>query len=181
MTSQTDFSRVVIVSGYFNAIHAGHIEYMKAAKEFAGENGLVYCIVNSDYQSILKKKFSFVPENDRLAVMSAIKYVDKAFLSIDKDRTVNKTIQMICDTEEAKPTHCLNDGDVTENNKSPEEEVCKKNGIEMVYAGNDKIQSSSWILEASVKKAYEVMYPSKPQRRSVSFDFNVRAPATISA
>lgn len=36
--------RVVIVSGYFSPIHSGHIEYFRMAKEFVGENGIVYAI-----------------------------------------------------------------------------------------------------------------------------------------
>ena len=46
---------VVIISGYFNpGPHVGHLEYAKEAREIAGQDGLVYCIVNSDYQSNLK-------------------------------------------------------------------------------------------------------------------------------
>jgi len=150
--------KVVIISGYYNMLHEGHLEYCKLAKEFAGPDGILICIVNNDYQAILKKGFSFIPEQTRLAIMGAIKYVDKSVLSIDTDRTVCKTIQMLCDTEEFKPTHTVNGGDVTENSKCPEDEVCRKNGIELVYGFGDKIQSSSWILEASVKIAYEKMF-----------------------
>ncbi len=149
--------KVVVISGYFSPVHHGHCEYARMAKEFAGPDGYVYVIVNNDYQSILKKGFSFVPENDRLAVMSSLKYVDKAVLSIDKDRTVQATIQMICDTMTPRPTHFANGGDVTPG-KSPEDEVCAKNNIEMVFGLGDKVQSSSWILEKSVKDAYDLMF-----------------------
>ncbi len=150
--------KVVIISGYFVFCHRGHCEYAKLAKEYAGEDGLVYCIVNNDHQAKLKKGFSFIPEEDRLALMSSLKYIDKAFLSIDEDRTVCKTIQMICDTEFDKPTHFLNGGDVTSESKCPEEPVCKKNGLELVYGFGDKVQSTSWILDHSVKAAYNAMF-----------------------
>jgi len=147
--------KVVIVSGYFSPIHEGHIEYFRMAKEFAGPNGLVYVIVNSDYQSILKKKFSFVPENDRIAVIRAIRYVDQVVLSIDEDRTVCKTIEMLCKSEWCKhPTHFANGGDVTIISHCPEENICEQNCINLVYGLGDKIQSSSWILEKSIKEAY---------------------------
>jgi cytidyltransferase-like protein len=152
---------VVVVSLYASPIHHGHIEYLRNARELAGPNGLVYAIVNTDEQSILKKGFSFIPEQDRLAVISSSKYVDKAFLSIDKDRTCCKTIQMICDTEKYKPTICLNNADVNPNNPSPEEGVCIKNNIKMVYQETPKVQSSTWILEKSVKDAYEIMFKNK--------------------
>lgn len=149
--------KVIVISGYFNPCHEGHCEYAKLAKESVGEDGLVYCIVNNDRQAILKKGYSFVPEKDRLAIMGSLKFIDKAFLSVDTDRTVCKTIQMICDTEEFRPTHFANGGDVTVGNRCPEEDVCHKNGIELVYGFGDKIQSSSWILEKSVKDAYKTM------------------------
>ena len=104
----TQQKKVVIISGYFCPAHEGHIEYAKEAKELAGSDGIVYCIVNSDYQAELKKGFSFMPENDRLVVMGALKYVDKAYLSIDTDRTVCETIRMLYDMSEYKPTHFFN-------------------------------------------------------------------------
>jgi D-beta-D-heptose 7-phosphate kinase/D-beta-D-heptose 1-phosphate adenosyltransferase len=163
-TGMTEDRRVVVVSGYYNPIHQGHIEYFRLAKEFAGEDGLVYAIVNSDKQSILKKKFSFVPQQDRVAVVGAMKYVDRAILSIDDDRTVCKTIQMLCDSEfYAKPTHFANGGDVTTESSCPENDVCNINDITLVYGLGDKIQSSSWILEKSVKEAYQAMKPPRAQ------------------
>lgn len=151
--------RNVIISGYFNpGPHAGHIAYAKEARQLAGENGFVYCIVNSDYQAILKKGYSFIPENDRLAAMGALKYVDKAVVSIDKDRTVCETIKMLHETEPVKPTVFYNSGDVTPEKPCAETHVCKQFGIEIIYGGTPKIQSSSWILEDSVKLAYEKMY-----------------------
>jgi hypothetical protein len=77
-------------------------------------------------------------------------------ISIDKDRTVCKSIEFLC-TLENKPTFFCNGGDVTENNRCPEEDICKKNNIELVYGFGDKIQSSTWILEKSVKDAMKNM------------------------
>ena len=153
--------KIVVISGYFSPVHQGHVEYARMAKEFAGPDGLVYVIVNSDAQSLLKKKFSFVPEQDRLAVMGALRYVDAVFLSIDTDRTVCKTIEWICQNAPVKPTHFANGGDVTASAPCPEEPVCRAHGIELVYGLGDKIQSSSWILEASVKEAYTHMFGEK--------------------
>ena len=158
------YKRVVLVSGYYSPIHAGHIDYFRLAKEFAGTCGSVYAIVNSDEQSILKKKYSFVPQEDRLSVVGACRYVDKAILSIDFDRTVCATIKMICDMAKEEnhiyltPTHFLNGGDVTVSSSCPESSICELNNIELVYGLGEKIQSSSWILEKSVQEAYNIMY-----------------------
>ncbi len=152
--------KVVVISGHFQVIHFGHCELARMAKAFAGPDGIVYAIVNSDYQSTLKKGFSFVPQQDRLAVVQSLKYVDKAFLSIDTDRTVCKTIEWLCENAEQKPTHFCNGGDVTPDAPCPEEVVCKKHGIELVYGLGDKVQSSSWILDKSVKQAYNILFGS---------------------
>ena len=149
--------KVVVVSGYYSPLHEGHIDYFRMAREFAGDDGIVYAIVNSDKQSILKKKYSFIPEETRMTVVSALKYIDKAILSIDEDRTVCKTIQYICDNYH-KPTHFANGGDVTKDSKCPEEQVCIDNDIKLLYGLGDKIQSSSWILEKSVKEAYKFIF-----------------------
>jgi glycerol-3-phosphate cytidylyltransferase-like family protein len=147
-----------MVSSYFHLPHAGHMEYIAKAKELAGPDGLVYAIVNNEHQCVLKKGFCFMPDKDRLAIISNLRNVDKAFLSIDTDRSCCKTIQMICDTEEHHPTIWYNDADVNTATKCPEEGVCALNGIELKYGTSTKVQSSTWIFEHSVKKAYEVMF-----------------------
>ena len=46
----------MIVSGYFNPIHKGHIEYFNNAKALADE---LFVIVNNDHQRALKEVKSF--------------------------------------------------------------------------------------------------------------------------
>ena len=43
--------KIVIVSGYFNPVHKGHIEYFNKAKSHGDQ---LYVIVNSDLQRELK-------------------------------------------------------------------------------------------------------------------------------
>ena len=74
----------IIVSGYFNPIHKGHIEYFQNAKKLAD---LLFVIVNSDYQRKIKGSKPFQDEAERLIIVGNIKAVDKVFLSIDKNRT----------------------------------------------------------------------------------------------
>ena len=82
----------IIVSGYFNPIHKGHIEYFQKAKNLAD---VLFVIVNSDYQRALKGSKPFQDETERLIIVDNIKAVDKVFLSIDKNRTVCDTIDKI--------------------------------------------------------------------------------------
>ena len=82
----------MIVSGYFNPIHKGHIEYFNSAKALADE---LFVIVNNDYQRGLKGSKEFQQESERLFIVSNIKSVDHCILSIDQDRTVCRTIEKI--------------------------------------------------------------------------------------
>ena len=72
--------RLIIVSGYFNPLHAGHIEYFTLAKKF-GDHLLV--IVNNDTQRKLKGSKEFMLEKERITIIKALRIVDKVFLSID--------------------------------------------------------------------------------------------------
>ena len=48
--------KAVIVSGYFNPIHKGHLEYFNNAKAIADE---LFVIVNNDHQRALKGSKEF--------------------------------------------------------------------------------------------------------------------------
>ena len=78
-------SKAIIVSGYFNPLHRGHIDLFHNAKS----NGdMLIVIVNNDFQRELKGSKEFMLEDERVLIVSQIKIVDEVFLSIDKDRTV---------------------------------------------------------------------------------------------
>ena len=136
--------KAIIVSGYFNPIHKGHLEYLNCAKAIADK---LFVIVNNDYQRELKGSKEFQDEEERLMIISNIKAVDEAVLSIDQDRTVCETIRHI--SQEFGQDYELafaNGGD--QNNESiPEAPVCKKLGVALIDGLGDKIQSSSWLLE----------------------------------
>ena len=123
----------VAVSGYFDPIHIGHLEYLRMAKEL-GDSLVV--IVNNNYQCKLKKGKHFMDENDRVEIVKALRFVDEVFLSVDKDRTVCKSL------EEIKPDVFANGGDRA-SSEVPETPVCKKFNIKMVDGLGDKIRSSS--------------------------------------
>ena len=81
--------KVVIVSGYFNPLHKGHLEYFRLAKKKAEK---LYVIVNNDYQRKLKGSKEFMKEDERLLIINELKIVDHAIISIDRDRTVRRTL-----------------------------------------------------------------------------------------
>ena len=123
----------VAVSGYFDPIHIGHLEYLKMAKEL-GDSLVV--IVNNNYQCKLKKGKPFMDQNDRLEIVKALRFVGEVFLSIDKDRTVCKSLEAV------RPNIFANGGDRA-TSEVPETPICKKYNIKMVDGLGDKIRSSS--------------------------------------
>ena len=136
--------KAIIVSGYFNPIHKGHLEYFAKAKSMADE---LFVIVNSDLQRSLKGSKEFQNEEERVIIVSHIREVDKTILSIDKDRTVRETIQKIVkDYGKDYEIAFANGGD--QNNETiPEKPVCKKLGVALIDGLGGKIQSSSWLLK----------------------------------
>lgn len=134
----------ICISGYFDPIHVGHIEYIRRSKEL-GDKLIV--IVNNDNQAKLKKGRSFMPENERVEILKSIKYVDEVILSVDQDRTVCKTLSQI----NPAPYAFCNGGDQT-NNSIPESNICVERGIVLIDGLGDKIQSSSWLTGLSANK-----------------------------
>ena len=135
--------KAIIVSGYFNPIHKGHIEYFQNAKKH-GEN--LFVIINSDHQRELKGSKKFQDEKERLFIVSNLRVVDKVFLSIDEDRTVIKTITQIHKEYNQKYLLSFANGGDQNNTTIPERPICENLGVNLIDGLGDKIQSSSWLL-----------------------------------
>ena len=136
--------KAIIVSGYFNPIHKGHLEYFHNAKKLAD---FLFVIVNSDHQRALKQSKEFQLEDERMLIVSSLKPVDKAILSIDKDRTVCQTIASIAKDYGQEYDLAFANGGDQNNDTIPEKPVCQQMGITLLDGLGDKIQSSSWLLK----------------------------------
>lgn len=134
--------KVIAVSGYFDPIHAGHIEYFKLAKELGDK---LVVILNNDEQIYLKKTKPFMSLEERKKILEAIKYVDEVYVSIDDDETVCKSLKVIMPAIFAKGGDRFKD-------EIPEKEICEELGIEVVDSLGKKIQSSSELVENWMKK-----------------------------
>tara|TARA_B100000676_G_C17564478_1_gene573969 strand:+ start:214 stop:648 length:435 start_codon:yes stop_codon:yes gene_type:complete len=140
--------RVGIISGYFNPIHTGHLDYIEGAKQRCD---LLYVIVNSDRQVDIKGSKQFMDEVSRLRIVRALAYVNKAMVSIDDDSTVCRSIKSIhkqyCDDPFVSDIYFMNGGDRGQGTV-PEAEVCEELDIKMIYnVGGLKTESSSSLLQ----------------------------------
>lgn len=138
--------KVVIVTGGFDPLHSGHIEYFKAARALG--NRLVVGL-NSDEWLTRKKGRPFMPWDERAAIIKNLKMVDEVIAFNDDDGTsCNAIYKMLSKHDETTTIIFANGGD-RNNNTTPEYEMYKyKYGLEFVFGvgGEDKKNSSSWIL-----------------------------------
>ena len=130
-------AKAVIVSGYFNPIHKGHIEYFKNAKANADK---LFVIVNSDFQRALKGSKEFQDEKERIFIIENLRLVDNCFLSIDKDRTVIESIKMIFNQYGNQYQLIFANGGDQNNDTIPERPICEELGIELLDGLGRKIQ-----------------------------------------
>lgn len=150
MASRT---KIIVISGYFNPLHVGHLDYIEQAKEL-GDRLLV--IVNNDDQVKIKGSIPFMNESDRMRIIKSIGCVDDVVLSSDVDASVLKTLKCIHEMYSLQrgwignrnfEVVFANGGDRQEGN-TPEEEFCREVGIETVYGvGGGKRESSSKLID----------------------------------
>ena len=131
--------RIIITSGYFDPIHAGHIECFELAKNLGGR---LIVILNNDKQAVLKKGRVFMPQNERKKILESIKHIDEVFDCIDEDKSVCKSIKAIAEKHKGKEIIFAKGGDRFAGN-IPEAILCRELGIRIVDGLGDKIQSSS--------------------------------------
>ena len=136
--------KAILVSGYFNPLHKGHLELFVKAKE-AGDQ--LWVIVNSDLQRELKGSKEFMDENERLLIISAIGIVDKALISIDNNKTQCATLGDLANQYSNQYELYFANGGDQNNDSIPEVSVCREKGIGLMEGLGDKIQSSSWLLK----------------------------------
>ena len=136
--------KAIIVSGYFNPLHKGHLEYLNHAKAIADK---LIVIVNNDYQRELKGSKAFQDEEERVIIIRNLKAVDEVVLSIDQDRTVCETIRYISQEFGKDCDLAFANGGDQSNESIPEVTVCEELGINLIDGLGEKIQSSCWLLE----------------------------------
>lgn len=132
--------KIVLITGGFDPIHSGHINYINAARELGD-----YLVVglNSDDWLTRKKGQPFMPWEERACVLNAIG-IDWI---IDFDDNDGSSIDAINKVKERFPKQKIifaNGGDRTAVNIP--EMKCKDVIFKFGVGGSDKSNSSSWLL-----------------------------------
>ena len=127
----------IIVSGYFNPLHGGHLDMLEEARTL-GDYLIV--VVNNDHQQHLKKGKIILEEANRVRLMSALRAVDEVILSVDDDPSQNKTLREIAVKYQDDKLVFANGGDRDGHRAIPETELCNQLGIELVFGvGSGKV------------------------------------------
>lgn len=141
--------KIVAVSGGFDPVHIGHIRFFEQARSLGDQ---LVVIINNDNWIMSKKGYVFMLEGERLEIIRSLQYVDMAILSThaiaDLDTSVTRELNSI------RPHIFCNGGDRTidNSNSTPEDDICNRLGIKMIFGvGGSKIQSSSKLVQNQIQ------------------------------
>jgi len=86
---------IVLASGVFDLIHYGHLRYLEEAKKAGGEDSkLVVVVARDSTVKRLKGKKPVIPEDQRRAIVEALKPVDEAILGYE-DLNIKEVVRKI--------------------------------------------------------------------------------------
>lgn len=137
-------SRIVLVTGGFDPLHSGHINYFKAARLLGDE---LWVGLNSDAWLARKKGQHFMPWEERGMIVKNLWMVDRVIRFKDLDDTACDAIHKALSVG-AEHIVFANGGDRQEDTTPEQAFFGNAPNIEFVFGvgGTDKINSSSWIL-----------------------------------
>ena len=139
-------TKVVLVTGGFDPLHSGHIDYFNSAKKLGDE---LVVGLNSDEWLIRKKGKPFLPYQERIQIIQSLEMVDDIVSFDDSDNSSCGAIfKLLCTTAHDKKIIFANEGDRTAEDipelttYGAQPQVDFKFGV----GGSEKKNSSSWIL-----------------------------------
>ena len=135
---------IVLITGGFDPIHSGHIAYIQAARKLGD---ILIIGVNSDAWLERKKGKAFLPWEERATIVESIKGVHFVLAFDDSDGSAKDAILEVRKQNSEALIVFANGGDRTANN-IPEMDIQDEN-LSFVFGvgGEDKKNSSSWILK----------------------------------
>jgi cytidyltransferase-like protein len=136
--------KIVVVTGGFDPVHSGHLAYFKAARTL-GDRLVVG--VNSDEWLTRKKGKPFMPLHERLDVVGNLAMVDEVVTYNDDDGSSSEAIRAVRSLYPDADIVFANGGDRTPENIPEMSVEDPRLTFEFGVGGENKMNSSSWILQ----------------------------------
>lgn len=114
--------RVAMVDGAFDPLHRGHVEYFRAAAEKLDVPLL--CNVASDRYIRTKNRPPLLPEDQRAAVIDAIRYITYTHINLFDTETILR---------ELRPKYYVKGSDWQGRLPAEQVRICGEHGVEVVY------------------------------------------------
>jgi glycerol-3-phosphate cytidylyltransferase/D-beta-D-heptose 7-phosphate kinase/D-beta-D-heptose 1-phosphate adenosyltransferase len=139
--------KIVIVSGFFNPLHGGHLDMIEAAARL-GDRLIV--IVNNDVQQVIKKGKVILDQQNRARLLGALRDVDEVMIAVDDDPTVIESLRAVAQKYPDDELVFANGGDRDSEKVTPETEICHEYAVTMLFGvgGTEKADSSTRINQA---------------------------------
>lgn len=143
----------ILVSGGFDPLHIGHIRLFQAAKALGD---YLVVLINNDNWLVAKKGFVFMPQNERQAIIEAIRWVDEVVITEHPKNPTDMSVRR--ELKKIRPDIFANGGDRNEKDAADptsslykDIQTCKQLGIKMVFnVGGAKVQSSSVLVHKAL-------------------------------
>ena len=137
--------KTVLATGAFDLLHYGHLDFLEEAKKTGGKNARLIVIVARDKTIEARKgKRPIVPEDQRRALMEALKPVDDAILGFE-DTNYEAVI------EKLKPDVIAVGYDQSDIKRSVEE-IVRKKGLKIKIFEAKKFSADDIDSSSKIKK-----------------------------
>jgi len=135
--------KIAVVSGGFDPLHSGHVNYLEQAATFGDK---LVVLVNSDEWLTRKKGRPFMPFEERSLIIQRMDMVDNVYAVDDEDGSVTKGLELVRNAFGHQHEYVFCNGGDRGKDNIPEMDV---DGYEFEFAvgGDNKANSSSWILK----------------------------------
>lgn len=122
--------RKVFVSGCYDIIHGGHIQFFKDAKKYG--DYLIVNIASDEVIKLTKDKRSSLPIEHRISILESLEIVDKVYISSDLDKVLDFKTNIL----KEQPDFLVSSND--DKNQKEKEKLCKENGIKYINISKTK-------------------------------------------
>ena len=134
----------VFVSGCYDIIHGGHIQFFKDAKKYG--DYLIVNMASDEVMRLTKDKRPSLPLRHRISILESLEIVDKVCVSSDYDKVLDFKTNII----KEKPYFLVSSDD--DENQKMKEQFCEENGIKYInifktkpFNSDEKISTSKII------------------------------------